>query len=89
MRFIWAPYAALSRHRGMSHTYLAGPTIRLAYLALWAAPLVWGAQHLQITPTLPSWNHVIIAVIGYFLAQWLHLLCDGIMPLDRSHHKRR
>ncbi len=89
MRFIWAPYAALSRHRGMSHTYLVGPTIRLAYLALWAAPLVWGAQHLQITPTLPSWNHMTIAVIGYFLAQWLHLLCDGIMPLDRSHHTRR
>uniref|UniRef100_UPI001C2FDA98 DUF2227 family putative metal-binding protein n=1 Tax=Deinococcus sp. GbtcB9 TaxID=2824754 RepID=UPI001C2FDA98 len=40
MRFIWAPYAALSRHRGMSHTYPAGPTIRLADLAPRATPPV-------------------------------------------------
>ena len=45
LRFIWGPYAALSRHRGMSHTYLLGPSIRIAYLAVWALPalLLWRA----------------------------------------------
>ena len=86
LRFIWAPYAALSKHRGMSHTFLAGPTIRLLYLALWAALLVWLASRLQ-PMTLPetSWRYLALAGIGYFFAQWLHLLCDGIYPdLPRS-----
>lgn len=81
LHFIWAPYAALSKHRGMSHTYLVGPTIRLLYLALWVAPIVWLISRVQPFP-LPdvSGRLLALASIGYFIAQWLHLLCDGIYP---------
>ncbi|WP_082506130.1 DUF2227 family putative metal-binding protein [Deinococcus sp. Leaf326] len=80
-RFIWAPYAALSKHRGMSHTYLLGPTIRLLYLALWVAPVLWLISRVQTFP-FPnvSWRLIALVGIGYFIAQWLHLLCDGISP---------
>lgn len=81
LRFIWAPYAALSKHRGMSHTYLAGPAIRLLYLALWVTPVLWLLSRVQPF-SLPdvSWRLLALAGIGYFIAQWLHLLCDGIYP---------
>lgn len=31
---LWWPLLKVSRHRGVSHTYLRGPLIRVAYLAL-------------------------------------------------------
>jgi uncharacterized metal-binding protein len=91
LRFIWAPYAALSRHRGMSHTYFAGPLVRLAYLAVWCLPVVALALSLNLDdfpPVIPlTW--VITALLGYFTSQWLHLLCDGILPFQSRTPKRR
>lgn len=81
LRFIWAPYAALSKHRGMSHSWLLGPLIRLLYLSLWTGPLLWLALRVTGWPMLwpPMW---VLAgmVFGYLLSQWLHLLCDGMLP---------
>lgn len=65
----------------MSHTDLAGPTIRLAYLAVWAAPPALLARALDVPA--PGGPDVVLACTGYDLSQWLHLLCDGIYPLDR------
>ncbi len=81
-RFIWGPYAHLSRHRGLSHSYLAGPLIRLAYLLAWLSPvlvvLVSAGLPSPVTPVM--WKLALLVMIGYLLAQWLHLLCDGIIP---------
>lgn len=83
LKFIWAPYAALSTHRGINHTYLVGPMLRLLYLAFWlAAPLylLWqwppAATYFRALP----WETLLNAFVGYLAAQWLHLLCDGILP---------
>lgn len=35
LRFVWMPYHLLSKHRGVSHTYLLGLVTRLLYLAAW------------------------------------------------------
>jgi uncharacterized metal-binding protein len=90
LKFIWAPYAALSRHRGMSHTYLLGATIRLLYLALWGLAPAYVLWQLM-GPDLPrtTWPLLALAVIGYYLAQWLHLLCDGILPFTPQRSARR
>jgi uncharacterized metal-binding protein len=92
LRFIWGPYAALSRHRSLSHTYLLGPTIRLLYLAVWLpgpAVLVWQllGDRIQVTSTHVRW--LALAAIGYYLAQWLHLVGDGILPLTQRPRSRR
>ncbi len=93
LRFIWAPYAALSRHRGMSHTYVAGPLIRLAYLAVWCLPVIALALSLKLDGFPPMIPHawVITTLLGYFTSQWLHLLCDGILPFQprAPKHRRR
>lgn len=34
LRFIWRPYQALSRHRGLSHVPIIGSALRLSYLML-------------------------------------------------------
>ncbi len=84
LRFIWAPYAALSKHRGMSHSWLLGPLIRLGYLALWCGPPVW--LMLRVTAWSPVWPPAWVlggALFGYLLSQWLHLLCDGLLPFTR------
>ncbi|WP_189092929.1 DUF2227 family putative metal-binding protein [Deinococcus ruber] len=84
LKAIWEPYAALSKHRGMSHTFLIGPTVRLLYLTCWFAPLLL-LLHWLPHVTLPQGSLQIAALflLGYFLAQWLHLLCDGILPFQQ------
>lgn len=85
LKFIWAPYAALSRHRGMSHTYVLGPTIRIAYLALWTLPILLLLHALKMPwPEILSPRFLTLVSIGYLLAQWLHLLCDRILPFAEA-----
>lgn len=88
LRFIWTPYAALSRHRGMSHTYLLGPSIRLAYLALWTLPVFMLWHSLQPASIHLDPRIVVLVLVGYFLAQWLHLICDRIYPFKPARKKR-
>ncbi|WP_261665335.1 metal-binding protein [Deinococcus sp. Marseille-Q6407] len=74
--FIWIPYARLSRHRGMSHSYILGPLIRAAYIT----PLLYGA--LMLSNLSFTTLNVAYALAGYYLSQWLHSAADRI-PL---HH---
>ena len=92
LRGIWYPLLLVSRHRGVSHSYLRGPLIRVTYLALmltllWlVASSVWGALglpalHLPLAVQgLPSarWRLVLWVLLGYWLAQVAHLLADQI-----------
>ncbi|WP_407543147.1 DUF2227 family putative metal-binding protein (plasmid) [Deinococcus radiomollis] len=92
LKFIWAPYVALSKHRGMSHSYVLGPLIRLLYLAVLVVPLVALALHLvgPVHVAVPLWVFL-LAFAGYVVSQWLHLLCDRIQPdvrLVRSVRRR-
>jgi uncharacterized metal-binding protein len=92
LRFIWAPYVALSKHRGMSHSYALGPLIRLLYLAVLVVPLVLLALHMvgPVRFAVPAWVFL-LAFAGYLVSQWLHLLCDRVQPdvrLVRSVRRR-
>jgi len=50
LAFLWIPLLLVSRHRGVSHTWLRGPLIRAAYLAvtltLLGSLVWWAAAHL-------------------------------------------
>jgi uncharacterized metal-binding protein len=93
LKFIWAPYVAFSKHRGMSHSYVVGPVVRLLYLAVIVIPLVLLALHLvgPVRYAVPVW--VVVAVfVGYLVSQWLHLLCDRMLPdvgFGRAVKRRR
>lgn len=89
LAFIWTPLLAVSRHRGVSHTFLRGPLLRLAYLAAalgvlaaFAAGLL-GALDVQVPapkwPDLPG-TVAAAAFAGYLAAQWMHLIADRIHP---------
>ncbi|MBZ9714398.1 DUF2227 family putative metal-binding protein [Deinococcus multiflagellatus] len=77
LRFIWVPYHRLSRHRGMSHTYVLGPLIRLLYLAVLMWPLV-----ALFRPEIDT-GRAAQVLAGYLASQWLHLLADGYWPVGR------
>lgn len=63
--------------------------IRIAYLALWALPALLLRHALNVTwPELLSPRFLTPVFIGYLLAQWLHLLCDRILPFAPSRPSR-
>ncbi|GGR10120.1 DUF2227 family putative metal-binding protein [Deinococcus ruber] len=84
LAFLWGPYATFSKHRGMSHSYVIGPLVRLLYLLVMLLPLL---ALLLVVARAQDWfftwrlvEPLQRAVMGYMLSQWLHLLCDGILP---------
>lgn len=85
--WIWIPYGVMSRHRGLNHTYLIGPALRLAYLLLIAAALhaligsVWPAAAAWRLPALDG-PVLLAAAAGYWISQALHLMADGIHPFS-------
>lgn len=77
---LWIPYGKLSRHRGISHSWITGPVTRALYLAVLIGGLVWVARGAGYD-LWPGWHNSLIALgAGYLISQWLHLLADGIMP---------
>lgn len=80
-RVLWRPYAALFRHRGISHSPLLGPLTRLAYLALLGG-IGWGLLHAVAgvpfprsfpTESLPA------VLVGLYWPQLLHVALDRLM----------
>ena len=94
---LWVPYGVLFRHRGLSHTWLAGPATRLLYLAVLALALLelaqvmagWlGAGFEVRAGVYGQWGWLAAgSAVGYFLSQWLHLLLDGF-PQRRRRRVR-
>lgn len=88
--FLWVPYGWLFTHRGISHTWFAGPLTRLIYLALlvgvFAAvlaplrPVVEDAFSMSLAFSIPWGQIAPAALAGYVLSQWMHLIADGIWP---------
>ena len=84
LRFLWAPYAALFRHRGISHSLL-GPLTRLLYLAALSS-LVFLPLHFLAGVPLPSRfpSEVIPPVlVGVYLPHLLHVGLDRLVALRR------
>lgn len=89
---LWVPYGWLFTHRGISHTWFAGPLTRLLYMAFVVAvlfllvsplkPLLESALSVSLTVSIPWLSVAPAALAGYVVSQWMHLLADGIMPWD-------
>lgn len=79
LRVLWAPYHLMSKHRGMSHTYVLGPLTRLLYISAWLWPVAY-----LFRPETVNWDALlwpaVQVIAGYVVAQWLHLMADGIWP---------
>jgi uncharacterized metal-binding protein len=96
---LWVPYGAMFSHRGLSHSWIVGPLTRILYLAIVFLALSWVAA--QIAPYFgyrfsmtaqlgENWRELAMgALIGYYLAQWLHLVADGIAPDHGARHRSR
>ena len=83
-RVYWYPYSILCAHRGRSHTWPLGTLIRLAYLLLPLAILVY-CYSINLAG-LASWVGFIF--VGQSLQDWSHLRLDHIMPYAVFAQKR-
>ena len=75
LRFLWAPYAFLHKHRGYSHNPFLGPAGRLFYLAALSAPIYLYVSGLRLPPTA-SHLPILYGCAGVYLANWAHLFGD-------------
>jgi uncharacterized metal-binding protein len=91
LRPLWEPYRLLHPHRGNSHTYFYGPLSRLGYftlLILFFAHLL-GLFGLSLPPLTLVGPAPLAFFLGYMLANWLHLIMDGIPPPILAFWSRR
>ncbi len=95
--YLWWPYGIFSRHRGISHTWILGPLTRLLYLffiifllILPIAIFIGSRQFYFTTPNLQGWGRIVlIAALGYYLSQWMHLFGDRVpFGYDRTILRR-
>lgn len=77
---VWRPYAALFRHRGLSHHVLWGPLTRIAYLGILGGGVAAGlAAWLGLCLGVERWLDVAWpAVAGVVVANGLHALLDAL-----------
>lgn len=88
--WLWVPYGWMFAHRGLSHTWVVGPLTRLLYLGAMGMLVYWllaalagylGLHiNLQARLSWPPQEILWALVLGYYAAQWLHLIADGIWP---------
>ncbi len=86
--WLWYPYGAIFRHRGISHSWVVGPLTRLLYLIILALALselvrvaggALGFALMLRAELFGNWAWLLIGfAAGYFISQWLHLLADGL-----------
>lgn len=78
LRFLWAPYARIFRHRGLSHSPLLGPLTRILYLLIWVALVAllfgWRPPPMEKVP----WDKAGAVLLGLFLPQFFHVLLDRL-----------
>ena len=86
-RILWNPYKRFWKHRGNSHKILAGIFVRLLYLSIVLAGILWVCVKLLDMPQVLSglWlaiqiNMIFIGVVlaGITIANIGHIIADGI-----------
>lgn len=89
-RVLWKPYAALFRHRGISHSPVWGPLTRLAYLGLLAGA-GWGVLRAvaDIPPLSFPTAAIAPALVGLYLPHLLHVALDRAVTAGRRLPPRR
>ncbi len=93
LSYIWYPYSYLSDHRGLSHIPVLGLTIRIVYLGIFVAIVVFAlkwagiwdfTEKVKITPA-----GAIFILIGAYTADTLHILLDYIHSSIKNWKKKR
>lgn len=80
LRLLWAPYAWLFRHRGLSHSLFWGPATRLLYLS-GLVLLVLLPLHVWLEAPLPQAfpTQILTPVLaGVYLSHLMHVGLDGV-----------
>jgi uncharacterized metal-binding protein len=73
----WRPYGLLIPHRSrLSHLPLMGTALRLAYISILPALLLWFAGDAIPRPDFPIWSPW--AIGGLILADTLHYIMDRL-----------
>jgi uncharacterized metal-binding protein len=89
-RFLWRPYAALFRHRGISHSLFLGPLTRVLYLAALGG-LGWGLLHVVGGVPFPQaipWGSPLPVLGGLYLPQLLHVALDRTVTFGKRILRR-
>lgn len=74
-KLLWLPYAWLHDHRGISHSWLIGPAVRILYLSLPVALIWFYCWDFEGAGEWLAW-----LCLGVYLANWLHLAQDRHWP---------
>jgi len=85
-RFLWWPYAAIFKHRQISHHLLFGPLTRILYAAAlvllaWAGLAALTRRSFHVA--YPSPALAISLLIGLYLPNVTHILADRLSSLRR------
>ena len=91
-RWLWAPYALIFRHRGLSHHPLLGPLTRILYLgvgagALFAAVFVLIGEAVRIV--VPPAGLLLSVLVGLYVPNLTHILADRATSAWRKRRARR
>ncbi len=84
-RVLWKPYAALFRHRGISHSPVWGPLTRILYLGGLAA-LGWALLNAATRAPPPRslpWESALPILAGVYLPHLLHVALDRVTTWGR------
>ena len=92
-RWLWIPYAAVFRHRQVSHHPIVGPLTRILYLSVIVALVglaVCAATGWRVSPCLPQAEILVALVAGLYLPNLVHILADRVdTGWKRARARRR
>jgi len=91
-RIVWFSYAALCRHRRVSHHLLLGPLTRIAYLGGIVLGLLFGlafATGRSVSFSRPSWQVVAAILSGLYLPNQIHILVDRVSSYRRRQVRKQ
>lgn len=92
LRVLWWPYAAVFRHRRLSHHWFFGPLTRVGYVLAWVAAVGiavgWiNARDLQVR--LPNGATVAVIAVGLYLPNATHIVADAIHTAAKRRSRKR
>jgi uncharacterized metal-binding protein len=89
LRWLWIPYAAMFRHRRISHHLLLGPLTRVLYLGLFVlagALVVLVIRGRAFPPATVSIRLLLAVLVGLYVPNATHICADRI---DSAWRRRR
>ncbi|MGD9676401.1 MAG: DUF2227 family putative metal-binding protein [Candidatus Bipolaricaulia bacterium] len=91
LRALWWPYAALFRHRRLSHHGLFGPLTRVGYVLVWVAGVaiaVGWIGHRDLRLRVPDVATFVAVAVGLYLPNLLHIAADALQTAARRRRGR-